>query len=126
MKKKRKDNLVKFDACNNIYEIVERLRHLKEGHPYYLDARTVNIVKNGYEQAVRVTRAKLYYIGQPEIITEEEYEEADSHFYNIIFNAVHRVNKADAYTNDTQFILSFFVYIADLLEEFDMKFEVIS
>lgn len=62
-------------------------------------------------------------IGRPDFISEEQYDEVNSSFYNIIFNAVNRVNKCEAYVDDVAFIMLFFEYVAKLLELHGMKFD---
>lgn len=116
--------MVKFDDCNNIYEIVEHMKDVEDGVPFYIDARTVNMVKNGYEEAIGIVRSKLESFGRPDFITEEQYNELNSHFHNILFNAAHRVHKGEAYADDVQFIISFLVYSARLLEIHGMKLEL--
>lgn len=120
---KKNPTLINFDECNNIFEVVQLMKNEEDGVPFYIDARTVNMVKNGYEEAIQLVRSKLESFGRPDFITEEQYDEVNSHFNSILFNAAHRVHKGEAYADDVQFIISFLVYSARLLEIHGMKLE---
>lgn len=113
-----------FENCNNLYDVLEIIKTKEDGLLFPIDVKIVNIIKNDYEDAIKRVREVLKEANCEELVTEEHFDEVNDHFYNLRRNVARRILKGAVYGDDVQWILSFFVFVARVLKERDIDFDI--
>lgn len=113
-----------FENCNNLYDVLEIIKIEEDGVLFPIDVKIVNIIKNDYEDAIKYVQEVLKENNCEELVTEEHFDEVNGHFYNLRRNVAQRIMKGAVYEDDVQWILSFFVFVARILKEHDIEFDI--
>ena len=113
-----------FENCNNLYDVLEIIKIEEDGVLFTIDVKIVNIIKNDYEDAIKYVQEILKENNCEELVTEEHFDEVNGHFYNLRRNVAQRIMKGAVYEDDVQWILSFFVFVARILKEHDIEFDI--
>lgn len=113
-----------FENCNNLYDVLEIIKTEEDGVLFPIEVKIVNIIKNDYEDVIKRVREVLKENNCEELVTEEHLDEVNGHFYNLRRNVAQRIVKRAVYEDDVQWILSFFVFVARILKEHDIAFDI--
>lgn len=113
-----------FENCNNLYDVLEIIKAEEDGVQFPIDVKIVNIIKNDYEDVIKRVREVLKDANCEELVTEEHFNEINGHFYNLRRNVARRILKGEVYGDDVQWILSFFVFVARVINERGAEFNI--